>query len=35
VNRLLLMGKPEGKGTLDRPRHTWKDSKQMDLKLRQ
>jgi hypothetical protein len=27
----LLVGKPEGKRPLGRPRHTWKDNIKMDL----
>jgi hypothetical protein len=28
----ILVRKPEGKKPLERPRHTWKDNIQMDLK---
>jgi hypothetical protein len=27
----VLVGKPEGKGPLGRPRHRWKDNTKMDL----
>jgi hypothetical protein len=30
VNRILV-GKPEGKGPLGRPRHKWIDNSKMDL----
>jgi len=28
----VLVGKPEGKSTLGRPRHTWEDNIKMDLR---
>jgi hypothetical protein len=28
----VLVGKPEGKGPLERPRHRWEDGLKMDLK---
>jgi hypothetical protein len=29
----ILVGKPEGKGPLGRPRHGWEDNVRMDLRV--
>jgi hypothetical protein len=30
---VLLMGKPEGNGPLERPRHMWLDNIEMDIRV--
>jgi len=34
MHKIFLVGKPEGKRLLGRPRHRWKDNIRMDLRER-